>query len=543
MKVPFTRWPDHLAARYRENGYWIGRPLTDILTQRARQAPDAQALLCGARSFSYQALDEASELLAISLHERGLRRHDTALVQLPNVAEFYIAFFALLKIGVVPVNALYTHRAYELREYAAQLQPSLLIGAAEHPLFGDRIFAESLKTIAPGLDEVLRLGSGEEDDLARCIAPGTGQVRRLPEAAGPTAADDVAFFQLSGGSTGTPKLIPRTHDDYFYSIRASADICALGPRTRYLCALPAGHNYPLSSPGALGVFYAGGTVALERDPGAAGCFAAIERHSLTMAALVPSAVLLWLQHAPGRRYQLRTLDLLQVGGASLPEAIARRIPEELGCKLQQVFGMAEGLVNYTRLDDNEEHVFTTQGRPICADDEIRVVDESGNPVLPGEPGMLATRGPYTIRGYYRAEEYDRIAFDADGFYRSGDVVAALPGGYLRVVGRVKDQINRGGEKIASEEIERLLIRHEAIDDVAVIAIPDEKLGEKSFAFFVSRENDVKPATLRRYLRELGIAPYKLPDRFEPIDRLPLTPVGKVDKKALRGRTVQPIPQT
>lgn len=543
MKVPFTRWPDHLADRYREKGYWIGRPLTDILTQRARQAPDAQALLCGARSFSYQALDEASELLAISLHERGLRRHDTALVQLPNVAEFYIAFFALLKIGVVPVNALYTHRAYELREYAAQLQPSLLIGAAEHPLFGDRIFAESLKTIAPGLDEVLRLGSDEEDDLARCIAPGTGQVRRLPEAAGPTAADDVAFFQLSGGSTGTPKLIPRTHDDYFYSIRASADICALSPRTRYLCALPAGHNYPLSSPGALGVFYAGGTVALERDPGAAGCFAAIERHSLTMAALVPSAVLLWLQHAPGRRYQLRTLDLLQVGGASLPEAIARRIPEELGCKLQQVFGMAEGLVNYTRLDDDEEHVFTTQGRPICADDEIRVVDESGNPVLPGEPGMLATRGPYTIRGYYRAEEYDRIAFDADGFYRSGDVVAALPGGYLRVVGRVKDQINRGGEKIASEEIERLLIRHEAIDDVAVIAIPDEKLGEKSFAFFVSRENDVKPATLRRYLRELGIAPYKLPDRFEPIDRLPLTPVGKVDKKALRGRTVQPIPQT
>ncbi len=158
----------------------------------------------------------------------------------------------------------------------------------------------------------------------------------------PSSASDVAFFQLSGGSTGTPKLIPRTHNDYYYSVRRSAEICRLDPQTRYLCALPAGHNYLLSSPGALGVFHAGGTVVLALDPEPSRCFDLIERHAVTMAALVPSAVALWLQAAPGRRAQLASLRLLQVGGASFAEALARRVPQELGCRLQQVFGMAEG---------------------------------------------------------------------------------------------------------------------------------------------------------------------------------------------------------
>jgi 2,3-dihydroxybenzoate-AMP ligase len=214
---------------------------------------------------------------------------------------------------------------------------------------------------------------------------------------------------------------------------------------------------------------------------------------------------------------------------------------ELGCKLQQVFGMAEGLVNYTRLDDDETIICTTQGRPISEDDEIRILDEAGNPVPPGQPGLLTTRGPYTFRGYYRSPEHNAAAFDADGFYCSGDIVVLRPDGYLHVVGRAKDQINRGGEKIAAEEVERLLIRHPAVRDAALVALPDAQLGEKSCAFVVMDDADVRSVALRRYLREQGIADYKLPDRFEVIPAMPLTAVGKIDKQALRARLAPAVP--
>ena len=170
----------------------------------------------------------------------------------------------------------------------------------------------------------------------------------------PSAADEVAFFQLSGGSTGTPKLIPRTHNDYYYSIRRSVEICRFDANTRFLCAIPAAHNYALSSPGSLGVFYGGGRVVLANDPSATLCFPLIERHQINATALVPPAVSLWLQAIGewGSNKSLESLALLQVGGARLSEALAARIPAEIGCQLQQVFGMAEGLVNYTRLDDD-----------------------------------------------------------------------------------------------------------------------------------------------------------------------------------------------
>jgi 2,3-dihydroxybenzoate-AMP ligase len=257
-----------------------------------------------------------------------------------------------------------------------------------------------------------------------------------------------------------------------------------------------------------------------------------------MAALVPSAVQLWLQAAQAdtrARLQLRSLELLQVGGASFAEAVARRVPDVLGCALQQVFGMAEGLVNYTRLDDPDDVVFTTQGRPMSAADEVRILDADGHDVPAGEPGTLATRGPYTFRGYYRSPEHSRRVFDADGFYHSGDVVRRAADGNLVVVGRVKDQINRGGEKIAAEEVEDLLLRHPGIAQVGVVGVPDERLGEKSCACFVSPQPELSTTALRRFLREQGVADYKIPDRFERLDALPLTAVGKIDKQRLRAQ--------
>jgi len=527
MSIPFTRWPEEFARRYREKGYWQDLPLTDILTRHANS--EAIAVIDGEREFTYRALNQAVDNLAGALQAQGIRRGETALVQLGNVAEFYITLFALLKIGVAPVNALFSHQRNELNAYAAQIKPALLIADRQHALFADDTFLTHFVAQHSAVRVVLLRGDSGEKALEAAIA-------RPAQAllATPTPADEVAFFQLSGGSTGTPKLIPRTHNDYYYSILRSNEICGFTSQTRYLCALPAAHNYPMSSPGALGVFLAEGCVVLAADPSATLCFPLIEKHRINVTALVPPAVSLWLQAIGewGSNAQLATLRLLQVGGARLSATLAARIPAEIGCQLQQVFGMAEGLVNYTRLDDPFERIINTQGRPMCPDDEVWVADEQGNPLPPGQVGRLMTRGPYTFRGYFNSPEHNASAFDEHGFYCSGDLIAIDEQGYITVQGREKDQINRGGEKIAAEEIENLLLRHEAIIHAALVSMEDDLLGEKSCAWLVVKA-PVRAVAIRRFLREQGVAEYKLPDRVECVDALPLTPVGKVDKKQLR----------
>ncbi|MBH2811547.1 (2,3-dihydroxybenzoyl)adenylate synthase [Serratia liquefaciens] len=530
MSIAFTPWPEALARRYRERGYWTDRPLTDIITCQAKN--DAIALIDPQRSLSYRQLNQLSDRLAAALLRRGIHSGDTALVQLGNVVEFYVTFFALLKIGVVPVNALFSHQRNELNAYAAQIKPALLIADRQHGLFGNDEFLTTFRAEHPSLRLVaLRSEEQGEQSLASWLEEDCGGF-----VAAPTAADQVAFFQLSGGSTGTPKLIPRTHNDYYYSIRRSVEICHFDDETRYLCALPVAHNYPMSSPGVLGVFYGGGLVVFASDPDAGQCFRLIDQHQINVTALVPPAVTLWLQAIEewGGCQQLASLKLLQVGGAKLGETLAARIPAEIGCQLQQVFGMAEGLVNYTRLDDDDQHILTTQGCPMSPDDELWVADDDGNPLPVGETGRLMTRGPYTFRGYYQSPEHNAAAFDKDGFYCSGDLISLTEDGYVKVEGRQKDQINRGGEKIAAEEIENLLLRHPEVINAALVSMPDELMGEKSCAYIIAT-SPLKPVVLRRHLRAEGVAEFKLPDRFIQVETLPLTPVGKVDKKLLRQR--------
>ncbi|TDO98905.1 (2,3-dihydroxybenzoyl)adenylate synthase [Marinomonas balearica] len=566
MTISFTRWPEELVSQYRKKGYWINKPLTDLIL---KGDDDKVAIVCTGRvsahsteehrTFTYRDLREQSSVLAYFLAQNlGVSEGDTVLVQLPNIAEFYIVYFALMKLGAVPVNALFSHNERELRSYSEQVNPTVFIGSNTHKLFSDDAFATELKKLSPNLEHFLLVEVSEwamsiDTVLTKAIETKQHALESIfamqLQRDEHTVSGEVAFFQLSGGSTGTPKLIPRTHNDYYFSIRRSAEICELTSDERYLCALPCAHNYPMSSPGAFGVFWAGGTVYMAPSPEPQACLDLIEKYRITMAALVPPAAAMWVDalessmsasnssasFKPDGVRQLDSLRLIQVGGAKLSDSLARRIPQTLGCQLQQVLGMAEGLVNYTRLDDDIETIMTTQGRPMCSLDEVKVVDEVGNEVTNGEAGELVTRGPYTIRGYYNAPEHNRQVFDEGGFYYTGDLVRQDERGYLTVVGRDKDQINRGGEKIAAEEVENLLLKHELIMHSALVSMPDKTMGEKSCAFIVPKlkTHTLKSVGLRKYLRTHGIADYKIPDRFEFIDTLPLTHVGKPNKVMLR----------
>ena len=244
--------------------------------------------------------------------------------------------------------------------------------------------------------------------------------------------------------------------------------------------------------------------------------------------------MLWLRAAPASRHDLSSLEVLQVGGAKLMPEAARRVRPVLGCTLQQVFGMAEGLVNYTRLDDPEETIVETQGRPISPDDEVLVLDDAGAPVADGETGHLLTRGPYTIRAYHNDAAANARAFTDDGFYRTGDMVKRLPGGYLAVQGRAGDHINRAGEKISAEEIEDHLIAHAGVFDACVVSLPDAFLGERSCAFVIAAGTPPRPAELKGWIRGRGLAAFKVPSRLVYVDgQLPRGATGKILKRELR----------
>ncbi len=536
MRDGFVPWPADEAGRYRKARYWRGRPIGDYVHEWADRYGDAEALTDGATRLTYRQLAGVADGLAMRLIDAGLAPGDTMLIQLPNVWEFVALTLACLRAGIAPVMALAAHRGHELRYLAEHAGVRAVavpdrIGDFDHQALGRKIAGPGRLLLVAG-DDV----DDDAMDLRRLARPpGNPAAERARLDGLAVRSRDVAVFLLSGGTTGLPKLIARTHDDYEYNARRSAEVCGFGRDTVYLVALPGSHNFPLGCPGILGTLMTGGRVVLARTPDPAQALPLMAAAGVTAAAVVPAVAQRWLDAVTnGRHPAPRTLRLLQVGGARLAPEVAARVRPVLGANLQQVFGMAEGLLNYTRLDDPDEVKIQTQGRPMCPDDEILIVDDHGDPVPDGQMGALLTRGPYTPRGYYRAEEHNARSFTADGWYRTGDIVRRHPSGNLVVEGRDKDMINRGGEKISAEEVENLLYRVTGVSRAAAVAVPDVDLGERVCAVVVTDPgHGITLDRIRAELIAMEVARYKIPERLLLVGELPLTKVGKIDKNALR----------
>jgi mycobactin salicyl-AMP ligase len=447
------------------------------------------------------------------------------LLQLPNSCRFAVALFGLVRAGAIPVLCLPGHRLTELSRFAHVSGAVGLVIVEMASGFDYRSMAEQLVALHPHLRHVVVDGDpGPFISWSGLPAGDAPQI--VPDTALP------ALLLVSGGTTGAPKLIPRTHDDYVYNATASAQLCRLTSDDVYLVSLPAAHNFPLACPGLLGAMTVGATTVFGTDPSPEAAFASIERHGVTVTALVPALAKLWAQACEWEPVTPKSLRLLQVGGAKLEPEDARQVRAALTPGLQQVFGMAEGLLNYTRPDDPPELLDHTQGRPLCADDELRIVDAAGRPVAPGEEGELLVRGPYTFNGYFRAERDNERCFDPDGFYRSGDLVRRRDDGYLVVTGRVKDVICRAGETIAATDLEEQLLSHSGIWSAAAVPLPDPYLGEKICAAVVFTGDPITLAELNAYLDERGVAAHIRPDMLVPMAALPTTPIGKIDKRAI-----------
>jgi 2,3-dihydroxybenzoate-AMP ligase len=535
-------WPEVAAAEYVRRGWWRGRTLGAELLDVVDRTPEAVAVADGDVRLSYASLAARADALASRLvDELGLRREDRLVVQLPNCWQFVVLTVACLRAGIVPVMALPAHRQHELRYLVEHSESVALVAPGVLRDFDHAAMADELRSESATLQHVLavadELRDGHTDLTALCAEPDAEKAAALRARwdADEPSSRDVAVFLLSGGTTGLPKLIARTHDDYAYNARASAELCRLGADDVYLGTLPLSHNFPLACPGVLGTLLVGGRVVVLPSPEPTRFFRSVADEGVTVTAAVPAVVQRLLAHAAEHgAEQLHTLRLLQVGGARLADEIARTVQPVLGAKLQQVFGMAEGLLNYTRLDDPDEVICTTQGRPMSPGDEVRIVDPFDQDLPDGTAGALLTRGPYTPLGYYRAAEQNARALTADGWYRSGDIVRRRPDGNLVVEGRDKDMINRGGEKISAEEVENLAYSLPQIAQAAAVAMPDPQLGERVCLYVVLKPGaSLALDDVRQSMAAAGVAPYKWPERLEIVDQLLSTKVGKIDKKALR----------
>lgn len=534
MLAGCTPWPEEDAARWRRLGLWEDVTLWQMLEQTARRLPDKVALIHDERRIGYRQLLDDSERLARRLAATGLRPLDRVVMQIHNVPEFVLAFFALLRIGVIPVMALAPHRHSELGHFVRHARARALFVSARVRDFDHRVMADELRPECPTLEQVFVAGDA---------LPGQVSLTRLlddpaaPQAAALPSVDpgEVALMLLSGGTTALPKLIPRTHNDYVLNAKASGRVAQVDESTVMLAILPLGHNYNLASPGILACLATGGTVVLAPGHSAEVVFPLIERHRVTLVPAAVPLVTAWLNSDVPARHDLSSLKIVQNGGARLAPELRRRVREQWGCLPQEIYGTAEGLINIVPPDAPDEMMMQSSGTPICAEDELKVVDLDDNELPDGEAGELLTRGPYTIRGYYDAPQTNAAAFTPDGFYRMGDVVRRS-GRYLFTEGRRKDLINRGGEKISSDEIENLILRHPAVDGCCVVAMPDPLFGEKACAFVVLQPGHALGLPeLCEFLLAQRIARFKMPERLEIVERFPISPAGKILRRELRER--------
>ncbi|MGW0790829.1 AMP-binding protein [Streptomyces sp. NPDC002911] len=526
---------------YRDRGWWRPEFLDDLVLGTRLHAGHRAALAGADRTFTRAELDVAVSGCAARLAHSGIRTGETVLVQLPNQVQFVVLVLALIRLGVRPVLALPALREHELGPVVAALEPAALAVPARHQRFDHLRLAERLRERHPSVRTLLVSGLAGPAGHRAVVGPAEGHVDidRLVEAGGPSPApagrspSDTALFLLSSGTTGAPKPIARTHEALGHVIRAAAVVSGLTPESVFLAVLPVTHGFAFSAPGMLGTLARGGKVVLGAPDDAAAALSLIERERVTHCALTPALARQWLTaRAAHRGLDLSSLRVLQVGGACLDASTAARLADVFDCRIQQVYGMSEGQLNFTRLDDPPEVSFTTQGRPSSPGDETLVVDEEGRRVAEGDIGELLVRGPGVITRYHG--DASAASFTPDGFYRTGDLVRRHPSGNFVVAGRLKDVINRGGEKIPAAEMEALVLTHPGVRAAAAVAMPHRVLGEAVCLYVVGTGGGAPPLReIRSHLEEAGLARFKLPERLVEVPALPLTAVGKTDKVRLR----------
>jgi 2,3-dihydroxybenzoate-AMP ligase len=535
MLEGFVPFPKEFIDRYRKDGYWEDRPLREEYAVRFKKFSDSIALVDGDIEWTYQDLDVKSDNLALNLLDMGIKPLDRIVPQLPNIKEFPLLYLALQKLGCIPIASLVSHRYAEISQFVSLSGATACVVPDKAKDFDFIDMAKRIKSEKNKLEHIIVFGEAPSGtySLDELINRPASRTKKDLTSINIDPLDP-AVFQLSGGTTGIPKLIPRTHNDYAYNSKQATEVTEVDENSVLLLVLPIAHNLPLACPGLQGFLFKGGKVVLSTSSKGRDVFSLVEKHGVTHIHVVPALLIGWINDPEIGKFDLSSLKMIQSGGQRLQPQVRLKTKELIpSVFVQENFGMSEGVIMFVRKGDPEEVLLETSGRPVSPADEIRIVDENDKEVKRGEVGEFCVRGPYTLRGYFGTPEHNRKAFTTDGFYRSGDLMRQHPSGNYIVEGRIKDLINRGGEKISAEEVENLILQHPKIKNIACVPMPDERLGERMCAYVILQDNHkITLDELILFLQEREIAKFKLPERLEVLEEFPISTFGKVSKKIL-----------
>lgn len=519
---------ENLEAFYLHN-VWEDMTLGDVLTFWSKKYSDRIALKEAHKQMTYAELEKEAKIISYGFQHHGFKKGDKVVLQIPNTIEFVIVFFALFKLGIVPVLALPAQRKTEIKGIIKKANAKGYVIKDKYLGFDYRDMANKILLELDISLTVIVIGKNEEflsyDELRKGF-----ELQNTVE----INSNEVALLLLSGGTTGVPKLIPRRHTDYLYVAKEMAQKCLMTEESIYLAALPIAHNFPLCCPGLLGTFSVGGRVIICNVTSSDEIIPLIEKEKVTITSLVPAMCTMCIELLEmDGDYDLSSLKVVQVGGSVLDPYLAAKIEKAFKGKLQQIYGIAEGLICCTGLEDSNYVRHHTQGKPISIHDELLIIDENGKEVPAGEYGELIVRGPYTIYGYYNLDEINKSCISDECYFKTGDKVRRFNNGNIQVAGRLNEIINRGGEKITPSELEEFLLKNKEIEDVQVVGIEDKTLGERICVFILDSIVNLTLNDIRNYLQEQGVAAFKLPDQLVYVDTWPLTNVGKIDRNQLR----------
>ena len=531
--------------RHRREGHWRDRLLLDYFDETAARIPDAVAIVARRTgcerdtTLSWRQLKRLSDRVALGLYAHGVRRGDTVAFQLPNWWQFHCLHLACLRIGACSNPLMPIFRERELAFMIGLAEAKVLVTPEVFRGHDHAAMIEGLRPQLPSVEHVFTVDGNFGTDLTdrRWEEELDGEAIFAAERPEP---DDVIQLLYTSGTTGEPKGVMHTSNTLIAMLMSYVERIGLGEDTVILMGSPIAHQtgflYGLMLSPVLGakvcyldIWDAGEAARLIRDEGV----------TFTMGATPFLADLADLP-TPDRR-GMSSLRTFVSAGAPIPRVLVERASERLGCFVHSGWGMTEnGFATGTRRSDPPERVFGTDGAAVsCL--EVRVVDDAGEEAAPGREGRLQVRGAGQFVGYLKRPE--RYGTDAEGWFETGDNARTDGDGYIRISGRSKDIIIRGGENIPVVEIEELLYRHPAVEDCAIVAMPDERLGERACAFVT-----LKPGTelltfeaMTGYLEERRLARQYIPERLEVIDAMPRTPSGKIQKFRLRGRAATLTP--
>lgn len=523
--------------RYVKYRWWLGLTWGDMFDKSTDLYPRKEALVDDTARFTYRELREKVDRLAIGFMGLGIKERDFVLLQLPNWHEFIFAFFALQKIGAIVVLLVARHGLSEINYLSSLTHPVAWIGPDHYKNTEYLAMVQQAMKENKELRHLISVRSPENT----AFTPLEGLIERSEltksslKALAARRPDplEVSIILPTGGTTGLPKAVPRTHNDYIASVEYHTRAWEVTCNDTMLTAAPVSHAQAIHNCVG-GAFFNCAKYVLTDSTDAADICKVIEREKVTAFPTVPALVHRIVSMENLKDYDLSSLTRIYAGGAPSTPELVKSVYEKVGCKFVNALGSSEGPAAMSRLDADLETICNTVGEKDCPYAQVKIVDQNLQELPPNKEGELITKGPNIFNGYFKSEEENRNVFTEDGFFRTGDLAKVDESGIITITGRIKETILRGGETLSAIGIERLVSSHPAVADVAVIGMPDKALGERICAYVKLKDGaSLSLEELVAYLRGIGASVLQLPERLELIDSIPLTKVGKADKKVLK----------